>query len=125
MNQRTYTEQTLPKVVAILKKEGIALQEDRNSTHHGKISNSFKKELGITSFQTPTCSPNLSVAETFARPLKSLYASRGHYQKEEAQKYLVDYFYSIKQEDIQKWILSIPSRLKRVRDSGGESLPEW
>jgi hypothetical protein len=86
MNQRTYTEQILPKAAVILKQEGITLQKDGDSAYKGKILDLFKKELGIYSFHTPTYSPDLSVAETFTRPLKSLYASRGHFQKEEARQ---------------------------------------
>jgi len=125
MNQTTYVNECLHAVIGLLKREGLTLQEDGDSSHTGRISQAFKHEYGIQSFRPPPVSPDLSVAETFARSLKSRYLSHGHYQKEEARDHVIDCFYDIKQEHIQKWLLGMPKHLKRVIELDGEMLPEW
>ena len=124
INGKCYTEQCLPAVIPLLKEKGLTLQEDGDTVHNGKVATAYKTKHGIQSFKTPAGSPDLSVAESFARPMKALYMARGHYQIEEARQHVTDVFFAIKQEQIQKWILGMPERLKRVIDMGGEGLPD-
>ena len=124
MNAVVYNNQCLKQVLPILKEKQLWLQEDNDKTHNSGKFVAFKRKHNIRAFQTPTGSPDLSVAESFARPMKSLYGARGHFQKEEALAAIIKVFYAIRQEDIQKWILSMPSRLQRVIDSDGEHLPD-
>ena len=125
MTQATYTQQCLPFALPILRRYGLTLQEDKDKSHYGKVSQQYKRDHGISTLLSPTVSPDLSVAETLARPFGQLYGSRGHYEEKEAREHIIEYFYQIKQSDIQKWILGMPNRLQRVRDGGGEGLPDF
>jgi len=110
MNQTIYI-QLLSMVEQDL--HGFILEEDNDSGHKGAMSTKWKKEHGIQYYLNAPKSPDLSPIENVWSPLKFHYNSQPHWDEEQAKQRILDIFeQEIKQEWINKLVLSMPKRLQ-------------
>ena len=76
MTTAVYTQVILPAVREDLEREGLTLCQDADSAHTSKATLKFAKDHGIKLLTLPGVSPDLSICETMARPLKRAFHSR-------------------------------------------------
>ena len=118
MSQTIYTTQILPVVEKDL--DGFILEEDGDSGHTGSMAIRWKKEHGIQTYRNAPKSPDLSSIENVWQPLKFHYNSAPHWDENQAKQRILDVFeHEIKQELINKLVLSMPRRLQACLAGGG------
>jgi len=110
MNQKVYT-QLLLMVEQDLR--GFILEEDNDSGHKGAMAIRWKKEHKIEYYLNAPKSPDLSPIENVWEPLKFHYNSEPHWDEKRGKQRILNAFeHNIKQEWINKLILSMPQRLQ-------------
>ncbi len=110
MNQTIYTQ-----LLSMIEQDlhGFVLEEDNDSGHTGAMTTRWKKEHGIQYYLNSPKSPDLSLIENVWQPLKFHYNSEPHWDEEQAKQRILHAFdHEIKQEWINKLVLSMPQRLQ-------------
>jgi hypothetical protein len=75
MNSEVYIG-ILSQIVDELKDQGLTLCQDVDSAHNSRAVKAWAKEHGLELMTLPGVSPDLSILESMARPLKKLFHSR-------------------------------------------------
>src|SRR5436305_11276678 len=99
-------------------------KEDNDSKYKGAIATRWKKEYEIQYYLNAPKSPDLSPIENIWSPLKFHYNSESHWDQEQAKQRILDMFeHKIKQEWINKLVISMP----QLQDclSRGDALTGW
>jgi hypothetical protein len=76
MTTKVYTEEVLPACLQDLKDRGLTLCQDANSAHTAKATKAWAKKNGLNLITLPGVSPDLSILESMAHPLKRTFHSR-------------------------------------------------
>jgi hypothetical protein len=76
MTTKVYTSHILPLVKEDLEREGLTLCQDADSAHTSKATLKYARENGINLITLLGVSPDLSICETMARPLKRAFHAR-------------------------------------------------
>jgi hypothetical protein len=123
MNQTIYIIQILSMIEQNLR--GFILEKNRDSGHTDSITIRWKKEYEIQYYLNTLKSPDLSPIKNVWEPLKFHYNSEPYWDEEWAKQCILDTFnHEIKQEWINKLILSMPKRLQDCLSRDG-ALTGW
>lgn len=76
MTTKVYTSHILPLIKEDLEREGLTLCQDADSAHTSNATLKYARENGINLITLPGVSPDLSICETMARPLKRAFHAR-------------------------------------------------
>jgi transposase InsO family protein len=76
MNIKCYTEQVLPQIIKDLKERGLALYQDKDSAHASEGTKKWAEKYGLKLITGPGNSPDFSIIESMAQPLKNLFHIR-------------------------------------------------
>jgi transposase len=76
MTTKVYTSHILPLVKEDLQKEDLTLCQDADSAHTSKATLEYARKQGIKLLTLPGISPDLSIAETLAHPLKRVFHAK-------------------------------------------------
>ena len=104
---------------------GFVLEKDNDSGHTDGRATKWKLDHGIEYYFNAPKSPDLSPIENVWQSLKFHYNSEPHWDEEQAKQHILDAFENkIKQEWINKLVLSMSQRLKNCL-SQNDALTEF
>ena len=101
MTTKVYTQEILPVIKDDLLSCGLTLWQDKDSTHDSNSTKAWFKKNNIPYITSPGNSPDLSIFESYAHPLKKLFHKRQCTSKKEA---LVRFKHVFKEEFNQEII---------------------
>ena len=84
MTTKVYTQEILPAIKDDLLSQGLTLWQDKDSAHNSNGTKAWFKKNNVPYITSPGNSPNLSIFESYAHPLKKLFHTRRSCTKEEA-----------------------------------------
>jgi hypothetical protein len=120
MTTKCYIEQILPVLEPELKKRGITLCQDADSVHRAKATIEYCAEHNIP-LTLPGNSPDLSIWETQAQPLKRRFHARRSPTEEAAFKRFEQLFgKEMDQSKIQYLYNSYTAGLHKCKRAGGQ-----
>jgi hypothetical protein len=70
MTSKVYIEVILPTIKDDLLSQGLTLIQDANSAHTYKATTTYIQKQGLSIITLPSVSPNLSILELIANPIK-------------------------------------------------------
>jgi DDE superfamily endonuclease len=76
MTTEIYTEHILPTILPDLQKRGLTLIQDTDSAHKSQVTIAWAAKHHLPLITLPGVSPDLSIMESIARPLKRKFHSR-------------------------------------------------
>jgi transposase len=76
MTTKVYIEDILPQLMPELQAQGLTLCQDADSAHTSKATLTWAKKNNISLLTLPGVSPDLSILETLAHPLKRKFYSK-------------------------------------------------
>lgn len=76
MTTKVYTEDILPALLKDFQDQGLTLCQDADSAHTSKTTIAWAKKHGLPLLTLPGVSPDLSILESLAHPLKKAFHSR-------------------------------------------------
>ncbi|KAE9380926.1 hypothetical protein N431DRAFT_523394, partial [Stipitochalara longipes BDJ] len=101
MTTIVYTSQILPALKADLIREGLTLCQDADSAHKSKATLKYARENDIKLLTLPGVSPDFSIVETMARPLKRRFHARRCMTEKAALAWFTQIFDEIDQKQVQ------------------------
>lgn len=84
MTTKVYTEEILPAIKDDLLLRGLTLWQDKDSAHDSKATKAWFKKNNVSYITSPGNSPDLSIFESYAHPLKKLFHTKRSRSKKEA-----------------------------------------
>jgi len=120
MTTAVYTSQILPALREDLVREGLTLCQDADSAHKSKATLKYARENDIKLLTLPGVSPDFSIVETMARPLKRRFHARRCTTEEAALARFTQIFEEIDQEQVQGLYTWYTKRLHDCRRAGGQ-----
>jgi hypothetical protein len=119
MTTKVYTEFILPSIKDDLLRQGLTLCQDADSAHKSKGTTQWCKENHIDLITLPGVSPDLSILETMAHPVKKkFHARRCTTEKAAIARFHRIWTNEIDQEQIQglyKWYTKRLHEYRRVK----------
>ena len=76
MTIKVYIEVILPQVIKELQDQGLTLCQDADSAHKSKTAIAWAKENSLPLITLPGMSPDLSILESMAHPLKKAFHAK-------------------------------------------------
>ena len=76
MTTMVYIKVILPAIKEDLEREGLTLCQDADSAHTSKATLKYAEDSSIKLITLPKVSPDFSICETMARPLKRKFHAR-------------------------------------------------
>ena len=125
MSQDVYINQILtPHVLPwILRGDDFVLEEDGDSGHgpsdHNKVR-TWKQKNGLESYFNCSQSPDLAPIENAWFPVKNQVRKAPHWDAEATIKLAVEGWLNISQDTVNKWVESMPNRLRQLIRGGGK-----
>ncbi|KAF1809503.1 hypothetical protein P152DRAFT_461448 [Eremomyces bilateralis CBS 781.70] len=131
MSQEVYLNEILKPIVRpwIANHEYFVLEEDQDSGHAPPRStktkpsavSQWKKDVGLQSYFNCAGSPDLAIIEDCFQPLKQYIRKFRHWEPDETRQLAQETWYeTLDQEWINKRILTMPDRLRKVIESEGQ-----
>ncbi|KAF1809579.1 hypothetical protein P152DRAFT_461262 [Eremomyces bilateralis CBS 781.70] len=131
MTQECYLNDILKPVVGgwLVNGDYFVLEEDQDSGHapprstktKPSAASRWKTEVGLHCFFNCAGSPELSIIEDCWQPIKRYVRKYRHWEPEETVQLAKEAWYErLNQEWINKRVLSIPDRLRKVIESDGQ-----
>ena len=124
MTQKDYIKQILEPIVQpwIDRGDDFVLEEDRDSGHgpprsKGNIVKDQKEQHRLEHYFNCPGSPDLAPIEDAWQPTKQHVRHYTHWETEDTKKLALEGWEKISMSWINRYILSMPSRLKQLRDS--------
>ncbi|KAF2426580.1 hypothetical protein EJ08DRAFT_369789 [Tothia fuscella] len=103
--------------------DDFVLKEDRDGAHGTSSQNkvrTWKKNNNLKFFFNNSQSPDLAPIENCWQPVKSYVRKFNHWDPEDCKELAQEYWYhGLKQSIINRWIDSMPQRLKYVIEGEG------
>ncbi|OCK86997.1 uncharacterized protein K441DRAFT_671500, partial [Cenococcum geophilum 1.58] len=90
MSSKAYTEQVLPWLLLKFNIEGITLYQDADSAHKSRESLAWAKEWDLKLLTLPGLSPDLSIVESLAHPVKKKFHSKRVEEEDTALERFID-----------------------------------
>ncbi len=120
MTTAVYTRFILPSIKEDLKREGLTLYQDADSAHTSKATTKYARENNIKLMTLPGVSPDFSIAETMARPMKRAFHARRVASEQAAIARFMQLFNEIEQEKVRKLDTWYTKRFWECRRAGGQ-----
>lgn len=121
MTTKAYTEQVLPEIMSDLKEKGLALYQDADSAHTSQGTIKWAKKHGVELIQGPGVSPDFSILESMAHPLKQrFHAERCTTQKAAKERFMRVFYHEMDQKKIQEMYKWYTKRLHECRRREGQ-----
>jgi hypothetical protein len=121
MTTKVYTEVILPQIKEDLIREGLTLCQDADSAHTSKGTLKYAQEHGIKLLTLPGVSPDFSIVETMARPLKrQFHARRVTSEKAALARFKRLFEEEMDVEKVQELYSWYTKRLHECRRTGGQ-----
>jgi hypothetical protein len=76
MSSKVYTEVILPAIKDDLLSQGLTLIQDADSAHTCKATTAYIQKQGLSVITLPGVSPDLSILESMANPIKRRFHAR-------------------------------------------------
>jgi hypothetical protein len=121
MNVKTYTTQILPQILDDFRSQGLVLVHDADSAHLATATKKWVKNNGLEVLALPGVSPDFSIFESIAAPLKKkFHAKRSATYDGAWRRFRRVFMEDIPQESIQNLFNTYPNRLEACRERGGQ-----
>lgn len=76
MTTKVYTQEILPAIKDDLLSQGLTLWQDKDSAHDSNSTKAWFQKNNVPYITSPGNSPDLSIFESYAHPLKKLFHTR-------------------------------------------------
>jgi hypothetical protein len=121
MTIKVYTKDTLPQLLEDFQDRGLTLCQDADSAYKSKGAIAWAEKNRLPLITLPGVSPDLSIMESMARPLKKdFYARRSPNQEAGLARIIQLFKKEIDQETIQYMYNKYTKRLHNCRRVGGQ-----
>jgi hypothetical protein len=120
MTTEVYTRVILPLIKEDLKREGLTLCQDADSAHKSKGTLKYAQDNGIKLITLPGVSPDFSIVETMARPLKRAFHARRVTSEKAALARFEKLFEQMDQRKVQELYSWYTKRLWECRRAMGQ-----
>jgi len=120
MSSKCYTEQILPALKDDLLREGLILCQDGDGSHTTQLVKTYTQDHGLEVLNLPHRSPDLSIFETLANPLKKEFQKERHITNRAAMSSFVRIFEELDQRMIQGLYNNYYDRLEECLERLGE-----
>ena len=121
MTTKVYTEVILPQLLDELRDQGLTLCQDADSAHNSRATIAWAKKHDLSLLTLPGVSPDFSILESMAHPLKKLFHSRYHTtEKTSLVRFTQIFEKEMDQKTIQRMYSSYTKRLHDCRRAGGQ-----
>ena len=120
MTTKVYTQHILPLIREDLRREDLTLCQDADSAHTSKATLKYAREEGIKLLTLPGVSPDLSICETMANPLKRAFHSRRCASEKAALAWFQQVFDEMDQLKVQGLYNWYTKRLHDCKRAGGQ-----
>lgn len=120
MSNKVFKDQIIPAIVDELNAQGLFLVIDKDSAHDSSITVAEMKKQNLKFLILPANSPDLSIFETMARPIKRFFHAEYTGTERAAKKRLSKIFYEeMSQKTIDRAYKSYCARFHDVRRANG------
>jgi hypothetical protein len=121
MTTKAYTEEVLPACLQDLKDRGLTLCQDADSAHTAKATEAWAEKNGLNLITLPGVSPDFSILESMAHPLKRKFHSRRcASEKAGLARFIRIFEEEMDQNTIQNMYKYYCKRLHDCRRAGGQ-----
>jgi hypothetical protein len=121
MTGKVYTEVILPAIKDDLLSQGLTLIQDSDSAHICKATTKWAENNGLSLLTLPGSSPDFSILESMARPLKKkFHAIRSHSEKAALARFTQIFEREMDQKQIQGMYKWYTKRFHECRDLDGQ-----
>ncbi|PVH68381.1 hypothetical protein DL98DRAFT_522798 [Cadophora sp. DSE1049] len=121
MNSKCYTEQILPQILDDFRSQGLILVHDSDSAHLSEETTRWVKSNNLKVLTLPGVSPDFSVFESFAAPLKKrFHAVRSASYEGALKRFHKVFMRDIPQESVQNLFNTYPRRLAACKEREGQ-----
>jgi hypothetical protein len=120
MTTKVYTEVILPAVKEDLEREELTLCQDADSVHKSKGTLKYVQDNGIRLLTLPGVSPDFSICETMAQPLKRAFYARRVTTEKAALARFERLFKEMDQGKVQSLYTWYTKRLHECRRASGQ-----
>jgi hypothetical protein len=121
MTSKVYTEVILPSILQDLKDRGLTLCQDADSAHDSKETKAWAKKNSLRLITLPGVSPDFSILESMAHPLKRMFHSkRCTSEKAGLARFTRIFEEEMDQKTIQNMYKYYCKRLHDCRRAGGQ-----
>ena len=123
MSSKCYTEQILPILLNDPKwiRQDLTLIQDGDSGHKAKATKDWAKKNSFKIITLPSNSPDFSIIETMAAPIKrKFHAERTMTQKRALARFIEVFEYEMDQQSIQNCFDKYTKRLWECKDAKGQ-----
>ena len=121
MTTKFYTQEILLAIKDDLLNRRLTLWQDKDSAHNSEGTKAWFKKNRVPYITSPSNSPNLSIFESYAHPLKRLFHARRSRTKKQAEERFAQVFeHDFNQDLIQNMYKYYTKRLHDCRRRGGQ-----
>jgi hypothetical protein len=121
MTSKVYTEEILPSILQDLKDQGLTLCQDPDSAHDSKETTAWAKKNSLDLITLPGLSPDFSILESMAHPLKQIFHSkRCASEQASVARFTTIFKKELDQKTIQNMYNWYTKRLHDCRRAGGQ-----
>jgi DDE superfamily endonuclease len=121
MNTKVYTEHILPQILEDFKERGLTLCQDADSAHTSEVTKAWAEEHNLPILTLPGVSPDFSILESMAHPLKRLFHSKRSASEKGALSHFTQIFEKeMDQKTIQHMYEYYTKRLHDYRRAEGQ-----
>ena len=120
MTTKVYTSHILPSIKEDLERDGLTFCQDADSAHTSKATLKYARDNGIKLITLPGVSPDLSICETMARPLKRAFHKRRCTTEKAALARFQQVFNEMDQGKVQELYSWYTKRLWECRRARGQ-----
>ena len=120
MTAKVYTRDILPTLQEELISRKLTLCQDADLAHRARQTISWAEKHGIDLLTLPGSSPDLSIAESLAHPVKQLFHAQRCTEQAAFKRFKRIWAEQIDQSKVQKYYESYTKRLHDIRRVGGQ-----
>lgn len=121
MTSKVYTEVILPQLLEELTDQGLTLCQDADSAHNSRVTIAWAKKHNLSLLTLPGVSPDFSILESMAHPLKrAFHSKRCTTDKAALARFTQIFEKEMEQKMIQYMYDYYTKRLHDCRRAGGQ-----
>ncbi len=123
MTTKFYTQEILLAIKDDLLDRGLTLWQDKDSAHNLEDTKAWFKKNRVPYITSPSNSPNLSIFESYAHPLKRLFHARRSRTKKQVEERFAQVFeHDFNQDLVQNMFKYYTKRLHDCERRGGQMM---